>query len=501
MSRSIFLIFPHQLFYQQEHLTKLSQYDEVFLIENDLFFKQYKFHKQKLVFHRATMKAYQQFLFEHHSIKVNYIEAHKEASSVQVLLDEIQALYQEQKIIFTCFDPVDNWLEKYLRRAVNSSNELLLLASPMFLNTSESLQENFFKPSKKSFFQTTFYKQQRKEQNILIDKQGNPLGGKWTYDVDNRKKYPKNKTPPVVVFPDVTSFYSDALQYVNNAFPDCYGEVSKNPLYPVTRKQALDWLDQFLEHRFMDFGIYEDAIVKEELILNHSVISPLLNIGLISVQEVLDRTLLFFEKQSVPLNSCEGFVRQIIGWREFIRGMYISKGSQSRTMNFWGFSRKIPPSFYNGTTGILPVDQTIKKVLKTAYCHHIERLMVLGNFMLLCEFDPREVYRWFMELFIDAYDWVMVPNIYGMSQFADGGFFATKPYISGSNYIMKMSNYSKDPSWQVTWDALFWRFIDRHQDFFKSNPRLSMMYRIYHKMPSEKKVAHLQTAELFLAHL
>jgi deoxyribodipyrimidine photolyase-related protein len=145
----------------------------------------------------------------------------------------------------------------------------------------------------------------------------------------------------------------------------------------------------------------------------------------------------------VPLNSTEGFVRQIIGWREFIRGIYESRGSEERTTNFWNFKKKIPASFYDGTTGILPIDQTIKKVLKTGYCNHIERLMVLGNFMMLCEFDPDEVYRWFMELFVDSYDWVMVTNIYGMSQFSDGGLMATKPYISGSNYVMKMSNYKK----------------------------------------------------------
>jgi deoxyribodipyrimidine photolyase-related protein len=175
-----------------------------------------------------------------------------------------------------------------------------------------------------------------------------------------------------------------------------------------------------------------------------------------------------------------------MGWREFIRGVYVTKGSQERTTNYWGFTRKIPPSFYTGTTGIEPIDLTIKKVLETGYCHHIERLMVLGNFMLLCEFDPDEVYRWFMELFIDAYDWVMVPNVYGMSQFADGGIMSTKPYISGSNYLMKMSDYPKG-EWQSTWDALFWRFMDIHRDFFLQNPRLGMLISTFDKWSEEKK--------------
>ena len=162
----------------------------------------------------------------------------------------------------------------------------------------------------------------------------------------------------------------------------------------------------------------------------------MLNSGLLDINFVLDKTIVFYNKNDIPLNSCEGFIRQIIGWREYIRGIYTVKGSEERTKNFWGFKRKIPKSFYDASTGILPVDDSIRKILKTGYAHHIERLMILGNFMLLCEFDPDEVYRWFMEMFIDSYDWVMVPNVYGMSQFADGGLMSTKPYISGSSYIL-----------------------------------------------------------------
>ena len=220
---------------------------------------------------------------------------------------------------------------------------------------------------------------------------------------------------------------------------------------------------------------------KESSILNHSILSPLLNVGLILPTEVLNRTLNFAEKENIPINSTEGFVRQIIGWREFIRGMYVCKGSYSRTRNFWGFKGKIPKSFYDGTTCIDPIDKTIKKVLQTGYCNNIERLMILGNFMLLCEFDPDEVYRWFMELFIDAYDWVMVPNVYGMTLFADGGTFATKPYIGGSNYIKKMSNYPKG-EWEQIWDGMFWRFVMKHQDFFRTNPRTSMLFHSLNKM-------------------
>ena len=168
--------------------------------------------------------------------------------------------------------------------------------------------------------------------------------------------------------------------------------------------------------------------------------------------------------------------------------------------NFWQFNRKIPQSFYDGSTGIYPLDQTIKKILKTGYAHHIERLMIIGNFMLLCEFDPDEVYRWFMELFIDSYDWVMVPNVYGMSQFSDGGLMSTKPYISGSSYILKMSNYKKG-DWTITWDALFWNFIDKKRSFFEKNPRMRMLINNYDKMKSDKKAFLINTAENYLSSL
>ena len=276
--------------------------------------------------------------------------------------------------------------------------------------------------------------------------------------------------------------------------------VTEYSLYPISFEATKDWLNQFFEQRFMEFGVYEDAIVAENSILNHSVLTPMLNVGLITPKAIIDACLLYAEENQIPLNSTEGFVRQIMGWREFIRGIYESRGSEERTTNFWKFKKKIPASFYDGTTGIPPIDQTIKKVLQTGYCNHIERLMVLGNFMMLCEFDPDEVYQWFMELFIDSYDWVMVTNIYGMSQFADGGLMATKPYISGSNYLMKMSNYKKG-EWQATWDGLFWRFMHTHRAFFLSNPRLGMLVRMFDKMPAEKQQAHLKNGEHYLETL
>jgi deoxyribodipyrimidine photolyase-related protein len=486
--KSINIIFPHQLF---EDSSLINNGNEVYLIEEYLFFKQYKFHKQKIAFHRASMKCYQSFL-EEKGITVNYIESSNKLADITLFAEEINK--REITEIY-CIDPTDNWLEKRLRK-VAVGCQLTFFESLLFLNTKEQLS-NFFRADKKSFFQTTFYKQQRKSLNILLEDDGQPIGGKWTYDSENRKKYPKGKTPPNIYFPPSTSFWEEAVVYTNDNFKENPGELLKEPIYPINHKQANQWLTQFLEYRFFDFGVYEDAIVKQQPFLNHSILSPLLNTGLIEPAFILDEALSFAEKQNIPINSTEGFVRQIIGWREFIRGIYECKGSLSRTKNFWNFNNKIPSSFYTGTTGVEPIDETIKIILKTGYCHHIERLMILGNFMLLCEFDPDEVYKWFMELFIDAYDWVMVPNVYGMSQFSDGGIFATKPYIGGSNYIRKMSNYPKG-DWEPIWDGLFWNFINKHQEFFKSNPRTSMMYYAYNKMSEEKQLLHIENATAFL---
>jgi len=437
------------------------------------------------------MKAYQ-FYLEGLGKKVKYIESENEISDIRNFTREVK----EKEIgEIHVIDLTDFWLEKRLSK-LTSYCKLTVYPDQQFLNTKQDLYP-FFRSDKKSFFQTSFYKQQRKKRNILVDDMQQPHGGKWTFDAENRKKYPKDKQPPKVYFPSQSPFWTAAIAYVNTHFSENPGEISSNPTYPITHDEAQDWFDQFLTHRFFDFGIYEDAIVQGNSILNHSILSPLMNTGLLLPDRVVEETLNYAAKNAIPLNSTEGFVRQIIGWREFIRGMYVCKGNFSRTKNFWKFNRKIPSSFYDGTTGVLPIDQTIQKVLKTGYCNHIERLMVLGNFMLLCEFNPDEVYKWFMELFIDAYDWVMVPNVYGMCLFADGGTFATKPYIGGSNYLKKMGNYPKG-EWEQVWDGMFWRFVVQHQDFFRTNPRTSMLIHSLNKMSIQKRENHMQNADAFI---
>ncbi len=488
----IAIVFPHQLF--EEHPALLNT-RPVYLIEEFLFFKQYNFHKQKLVFHRASMKAYQTYL-QNKGYEVRYIEAKEKIADVRNLLPFLKK-NGVSEIHYS--DVTDNFLEKRIKRHASLLKiEIKKYDSPLFILNRNEVDDYFL--NKKRFFQADFYTKQRKQFKILVDEKLQPVGGKWTFDAENRLKYPKGKKPPVVQFPDLNEYWIEAIAYIEKNFHSNYGEISNSFIYPTTFTESRAWLKQFLKNRFSEFGEYEDALVKDESILHHSVLTPMLNVGLLTPQKILDQAIAFADDNKIPLNSNEGFIRQILGWREFIRGVYEAKGTQERTTNYWKFKRKIPPSFWDGTTGILPVDSTIKKVLATGYCHHIERLMVLGNFMLLCEFDPDEVYRWFMELFIDAYDWVMVPNVYGMSQFADGGLMATKPYISGSNYLMKMSDYEKG-DWQPIWDGLFWRFMHKHRDFFLTNPRLGMLIKTFDKMPEEKQEKYIQIAHAYLKKL
>ena len=489
---TINLVFPHQLF---EQPILRNQQHPFILTEEYLFFRQYAFHQQKIAYHRAAMKAYADQLRKS-GASVRYIEAQQPEGDVRHL---IGCLAAEGLGELHYIDPCDDWLEGRLKAAcLEHGIRINRYASPMFLNTEQELGSWF--EGRKRLSQTDFYLHERKRRNLLLEGPGQPLGGKWTYDTENRLRYPKGQRPPWVRLPKEDEYTREAASYVRKNFAAHYGEPEGQLRYPHTHEGARAWLDQFLEERFAAFGPYEDAIVAREHILHHGVLTPMLNTGLLTPDDVLDRCLQFAAKRGLPISSLEGFVRQLTGWREFMRGLYLYKGREARTKNFWGFTRKIPGSFYTATTGILPVDLTIRKVLDTAYCHHIERLMVLGNFMLLCEFDPDEVYRWFMELFIDAYDWVMVPNIYSMSQFADGGIMATKPYISGSNYLMKMSDYPKG-DWQAVWDALFWRFLDRHRAFFLQNPRLGMLVRTFDKMPAAKRVGLLEGAEKYLQSL
>ena len=489
----ISLIYPHQLF--ADH-PALQQGRPVALIEDPLFFGTdprwpLRVHWQRLLLHRASMACFAAALQEK---GWTVVQQHHDAAA-----DTAGHLELLRLAGYRCFhlaDPVDDVLERRIRAFVQRHDcQLTLLPTPMLMTPSTVLEQHF--GSGKKPFMAKFYEMQRKRLGVLLDDEGGPLGGRWSFDADNRKKLPKGITVPEEPRCAPSLFVLSARQQLAEETLPRLGSAD-DFAYPVSHADAEAWLDRFLEMRFQQFGAYEDAISTQHRVMWHGVLTPMLNIGLLTPQQVLDRTLARAESGDVPLNSLEGFIRQIIGWREFMAAMYRRHGGTMRTSNFWQFDdRPIPEAFYRGSTGLPPIDDAIRHALDTGYCHHIERLMLLGNVMLLCGFHPTRIYTWFMELFVDAYDWVMVPNVYGMSQFADGGIFTTKPYLSGSNYVRKMSDYRKGP-WCDVWDGLFWSFIHRHGDFFRSQYRLAMMARNLDRMAPETLLSHQRRAADFL---
>ncbi len=494
--KKIFLIFPNQLFKIKKQFSEIKH---IALIQDSLFFGcdsqwQQKFHCQKIIFHKATMDYYEEDL-KNHGFNVIYIK-HKRETRTE---DSLNYLSKKGFNYFITYKAFDWSLEKRVKDfSLKNNIKLEIRKNDMFL-TSPDITEEFLN-QKKIHGMKKFYKIQRQNLNILIEKDGSPTSGEWSFDKMNRKKLPNSIKVPSIPNIKTNKFLDIAKKEVSINYKDYYGSTGKFN-YPISHQDAEEWLDIFLIKRFNLFGDYEDAIHSGHRILWHSVLSPLINSGLLTPRQIIDKSWDFYKSNNIGINSFEGFVRQIIGWREFILLMYQRNSLELRNGNFWDFEDKpIPTSFYTGQTGIRPLDDSIKNILETAYAHHIERLMIIGNLMLLCRFHPNQVYKWFMELFIDSYDWVMVPNVYGMSQFSDGGLFTTKPYISGSNYIKKMSNY-KTEEWCSTWDSLFWTFIDDYKNKFKDQYRLSMILRNLEKMDHNKKRNHRRNANEFISKL
>ncbi len=491
------VIFPHQL--HRDHHGFSKKPDQIVLIEDSLFFLDHQyavnFHKQKLILHRSSMQQYKNFL-EDNSFKVTYkdYQLNGLASTFQELASENVELLIADTVDFALNRRIKSFTEK-LGLSIN------WLPSQLFINSNQDNHE--YKDGKKRWFMANFYQFQRQRLNILME-DSQPMGGKWSFDEENRKKIPKKNIPliPKIEHPQENEYVKEAREYIKHKFPDAIGS-DEQFFYPSNFAEADDWLERFFEQRFDLFGPYEDALVPNTHWLYHSVLTPMLNTGLLSPNIVVDKAISYAEKHDIPLASLEGFVRQIIGWREFMRATYVDLGAKMRTTNHWQHTRTIPKSFYEGSTGIKPIDDVIKRTLDTGYCHHIERLMVLGGFMFLCEFKPDDIYRWFMELFIDSYDWVMVTNVYAMSQNADGGLITTKPYFSGSNYLKKMgyTTGKYDELWTSVWDGLYWRWINLHSHELSKNPRWSMMCAMARKMDKEKLQIHINTADDFLSNL
>lgn len=488
------LLFPHQL-YLIDQLTRLKA-DEFWLIEDSLFFSDphypLNFHQQKLVLHRASMKAYYHLL-ENHGLSVSYFNYHS-----QILRMVFELMSSKQVTGLSLFDPTDYILEKRLMRlSVKHQLPIKWHESPNFLTKKVELKVFF--SAHKRYHQTDFYIWQRQRLGILLEADGKPTGGHWTYDAQNRKKLLKTITPAKPISLTSNDFVEEAKTYVTKHFGDHPGSLTEFN-YPINHHQAEQVLDDFIAQRLTKYGPYQDAMTNRSDTVFHSLLTPALNIGLLSPRQIINQVLDHADKHDVPLSSLEGFIRQVIGWREFMRAMYLQEGVKIRNSNFFGHDRSLNDKWYQGNTGVEPVDQVIQKVWRTGYAHHIERLMVLGNFMLLSRLDPDEVYRWFMEMFIDSYDWVMAPNVYSMSQYADGGLLTTKPYVSGSNYIRKMSDYPAG-DWCAIWDSLYWSFLSVHKTKLANNPRMSLMIRLMDKMDQDKINRYLESSDKFLQKL
>jgi deoxyribodipyrimidine photolyase-related protein len=371
---------------------------------------------------------------------------------------------------------------------------LTISPSPMFLIKREEFLE--LKGSSKVIRMGNFYKNVRKKLNILVDEDQKPIGGKWSFDDENRKKIPKGLDIPDLLEMQISKYVEELKPIISKKFSNHPGKMD-DIWIPFNRVDALKNLDYFITVKFDNFGTYEDAILSNDSFLFHSALSPSMNIGLITPQDVVDRVLDYTKEKEVPLNSVEGFLRQIIGWREFIRGIYQNYGDQQLESNFFNFSRSLKDTWYSGDTGIPPLDDAIKFSDRYGYTHHINRLMVISNLMTLSEIDPKNIYKWFMEMYIDSSEWVMVPNVFGMGTFSDGGIFSTKPYVCGSNYLLKMSNYKKG-DWCNALDGLYWRFFEKNMLKLQNNPRLAFMRKTFESMDKSRKVLIFDCAEKFI---
>lgn len=350
-----------------------------------------------------------------------------------------------------------------------------------------------------------FYREMRKKTGLLMEGD-KPVGDKWNYDHQNRKAPPKtvNSMGPMSFQPD--SITEDVLRLVEERFPETFGQLRPFD-FAVEQGQARRALAHFVKTALPFFGDYQDAMLRGEHYLYHSILSLYLNTGLLDPIEVAEAAVAAYEAGDAPLNAVEGFVRQIIGWRDYMRQLWYLQGPDYEQKNALNHQRQLPEFFWTGETDMRCIRETVTQTIETAYAHHIQRLMVTGNFFLLAGIDPAKVYDWYMCAYIDAFGWVMAGNVIGMSQFADGGIVASKPYVSSANYIAKMSDYCGDCVYSAKtktgegacpFNLLYWAFLDRHRDKFRGNPRMSQMYATWDRMAEDKRNTILSEAETFL---
>ncbi len=353
-----------------------------------------------------------------------------------------------------------------------------------------------------------FYREMRKDYDILMDGD-NPEGGEWNYDSENRKPPKEGLDVPAPYNGQADDITKDVLKLVEEEFSDHFGDLE--PFYfAVTRDKALYALDKFIEERLPNFGTYQDAMVQDEPWMFHAHIGFYLNCGLLLPLECVKKAEQAYKDGNAPLNAVEGFIRQIIGWREFVRGIYWMHMPGYADENFFGAKRDLPEFYWTAQTKMNCLRQCVSETKQNAYAHHIQRLMVLGNFALIAGLDVKQVNEWYLIVYADAYEWVEMPNVSGMVLFADGGVLASKPYASSGSYINKMSDYCKGCTYKVTkkngveacpFNYLYWNFLDDNRDKLENNPRIAMMYRTLDKMDDEKRTAIKDDSKRFFKEI
>jgi deoxyribodipyrimidine photolyase-related protein len=405
-------------------------------------------------------------------------------------------------------EPDEVRVRSILEKLEHKGYHINFVSTEHFISTQKEFTETF--KGKKTFLMETFYRNLRKRTGILMDGK-QPLGGTWNYDAQNRKKLPKNHLPPAPYLPSTD--VSEVLEDIKEAKIPTIGLLKdpKHFYWPTNPIQAWEIFENWLEYAFPLFGDFQDAMTVNDWALYHSRISFALNTKMISPLEVCKKAEeAFRRRKDIPINAAEGFIRQILGWREFMRGVYWHRMPEFGTENYFGHDRKLPEWFWTGKTKMKCQSHAIGQSLTHGYAHHIQRLMVTGNFLLLAGIDPDEVDLWYLGIYIDAFEWVEITNTRGMSQFADGGWIATKPYVASANYMKKMGDYcdncqynpkTKTDKDSCPLNSLYWDFFERNRDKLGNNFRLGMVYRTYDKMSSEQKQAISQKAAELLEQL
>ena len=465
-------------------------------------------HIQKVV---GFFSAMQEFATELQLQKHQVIYLHlNDANNLQSFEKNIPFLIEKEA--FTHFEyqfPDEYRLDEQLKQLCQSLSITSSVCDSEHFMSSRNELGDFFK-GKKTFLMESFYHMMRKKHHILMEGD-KPLTGKWNYDGENRKKLPKDHKPtsPLVFQNDVTKIVSE----IQKTDIKTIGNIdAENFVWPVKRKQSLALLDFFVTECLALFGSYQDAMTPNEWSLYHARLSFSMNVKLISPLEVINRAILEWENnpEKIAYHQLEGFVRQIIGWREYMRGIYWNKMPEYATMNYFNHENQLPEWFWTGKTKMNCLKDAINQSLNYAYAHHIQRLMVTGNFALLAGIHPDEVDAWYLGIYIDAIEWVEITNTRGMSQFADGGIVGTKPYVSSAAYIDKMSHYCgscfykkaiKTGDKACPFNSLYWNFYDKNEDKLGKNPRIGMMYNVWRKMKPDDKVALLEQADYYLKNI